>query len=165
MKMQAIIAGRRVHGVGYRMFLLQRALEAGFQRFSARNRVLNGAEQVVVQYEGEPGQVDALGSIIREEHPRDADFSGVVFEPYEGYVVSITDYMHVIQIEQFSRGIPAIISIDRKQDQILLKMDRMGISVAGEIHDLRTDLRSYIDRRLSTMEQDIQQIEAKIGLI
>ncbi|MFA7562512.1 MAG: acylphosphatase [Methanoculleus sp.] len=165
MKMQAIITGRRVHGVGYRVFLLQRALETGFQKFSARNRVLNGTEQVVVQYEGEPEQVDALGSIIREEYPRDADISGIVFEPYEGYVVSVTDYMHVIQIEQLSKGIPAVISIDRKQDQILLKMDRMEISVTGEIHDLRTDMRSYIDRRLSMMEQDIQQIKAKIGLI
>jgi len=126
---------------------------------------ITSVEQVVVQYEGEPEQVDALGSIIREEYPRDADISGIVFEPYEGYVVSVTDYMHVIQIEQLSKGIPAVISIDRKQDQILLKMDRMEISVTGEIHDLRTDMRSYIDRRLSMMEQDIQQIKAKIGLI
>ncbi|NLB00219.1 MAG: acylphosphatase [Methanomicrobiales archaeon] len=165
MKMQAIITGRRVHGVGYRVFLLQRALETGFQKFSARNRVLNGTEQVVVQYEGEPEQVDALGSIIWEEYPGDADISGIVFEPYEGYVVSITDYMHVIQIEQFSKGVPAVISIDREQDLILQKMDRMEISVTGEIHDLRTDMRSYIERRLSMMEQDIQQIKAKIGLI
>ena len=165
MKMQAIITGRRVHGVGYRVFLLQRALETGFQKFSARNRVLNGTEQVVVQYEGEPEQVDALGSIIWEEYPGDADISVIVFEPYEGYVVSITDYMHVIQIEQFSKGVPAVISIDREQDLILQKMDQMEISVTGEIHDLRTDMRSYIERRLSMMEQDIQQIKAKIGLI
>ncbi|MDV2480570.1 acylphosphatase [Methanoculleus sp. Wushi-C6] len=172
MKMQAVITGGRVHGVGYRVFLLQRSLELGFQRFSARNRVQNGSEQVVVQYEGEPGQVDALGSIIREEHPPDADVSNIAFEQYEGYVVAVTDYMHVIQIEQLSKGIPAIISIDRKQDsllekndQILQKMDQMETSITGEIRDLRIDLRSHLDRKLSAMEQDIQQIKAKIGLL
>ncbi len=172
MKMQAVITGRRVHGVGYRVFLLQCSLEQGFQRFSARNRVQNGAEQVVVQYEGEPGQVDALSSIIQEEHSPDAVVSDIAFEPYEGYVVPVTDYMHVIQIEQLSKGIPAIISIDKKQDslleksdQMLQKMDRMETSITGEIRDLRTDLRSHIDQRLSTMEEDIQQIKAKIGLI
>ena len=36
MKMQAIITGKRVHGVGYRVFLLQSSLELGFWRFNAK---------------------------------------------------------------------------------------------------------------------------------
>ncbi len=102
MKMQAVITGRRVHGVGYRVFLLQRSLELGFQRFSARSRVQNGAEQVVVQYEGEPGQVDAFGSIIREERTPGVDIEDVAFEAYEGHVVPVADYMHLLMIEQLS---------------------------------------------------------------
>lgn len=172
MKMQAIITGKKVHDIGYRVFLLQRSLELGFQRFNARNRVQNGDQQVVVQYEGEPGIVDAFSSVIQEEHPRDADVSDITFEPYEGYVISITDYMHMIQIEQLSKGIPAVISIDKNQDkllekhdQMLQKMDQMDTSITSEIHDLRVDLRSHLEQKLSAMEQDIQQIKAKIGLI
>lgn len=165
MKMQAIITGRRVHGVGYRVFLLYKSLELGFRMFSARNRVQNDAEQVVVQYEGEPGQVDALSSIIKEEHPPDADVSDVAFELYEGYVISVTDYLHIIQIEQLSKGIPAILSIDRKMDSMLDKQDRMETSITGEIRDLRTDLCSHLDRRVSAIEHDVQQIKTKIDLI
>lgn len=172
MKMQAIITGKKVHDIGYRVFLLQRSLELGFQRFNARNQVRNGDQQVIVQYEGEPEMVDAFSSVIREERPRDADVSDISFEPYEGYVVSITDYMHMIQIEQLSKGIPAVISIDKNQDKLLLKqdlvlqkMDRMDTSITSEIHDLRIDLRSHLDQKLSAMEQDIQQIKTKIGLI
>lgn len=172
MKLQAIITGKKVHDVGYRVFLLQRSLELGFQRFNARNRVQNGDQQVAVQYEGEPGIVDAFSSVIQEEHPRDADVSDITFEPYEGYVISITDYMHMIQIEQLSKGIPAVISIDKNQDkllekhdQMLQKMDQMDTSITSEIHDLRIDLRSHLEQKLSAMEQDIQQIKAKIGLI
>lgn len=193
MKMQAVITGGKVHDVGYRVFLLQRGLGLGFQKFSARNRVQGGAEQVVVQYEGDSGQVDALNSIIREEHPPDANVSDIVFEQYEGYVISTIDYMHMIQIEQLAKGIPAILSIDKKQDKMLEKMDcmlekqdnmlekqdnmlekqdnmlekmdQMEGSITNEIRDLRTDMCSHFDRRLSTMEADIQQIKAKIGLI
>ena len=39
MKMQASITGSPVHGVGYRIFLLQKALGFGIQRFDARNEV------------------------------------------------------------------------------------------------------------------------------
>jgi len=35
-----------------------------------------------------------------------------------------------------------------KQDQMLQKMDRMETSITGEIHDLRTDLRSDLDKEI-----------------
>lgn len=170
--MQAIITGKKVHDVGYRVFLLEKALELGFRNFNARNQVKNGEQQVIVQYEGEPEIIEAYGALIRAEYPSDAEISDISFANYEGYVISIADYMHVIQIQQLSKGIPAIISIDKKQDrmlekqdQMLGKMDRMETSITGEIHDLRTDLKSYFDRKLSVMEQDIQQIKTKIGLL
>jgi hypothetical protein len=185
MKQQAVITGKKVHDVGYRVYLLQKALELGFRKFNARNQVKDGVQQIIVQYEGEPEIIDAYGAIIRTEHPPDAEISDISFGNYEGYVISITDYMHVIQVEQLSKGIPAIISIDKKQDKMLekqdqmlgkqdlmlgrqdkmlQKMDGMETSITGEIHDLRTDLRSHLDQRLSVIEQDIQQIKTKIGL-
>ncbi|MCX6698468.1 MAG: hypothetical protein NTV68_00850, partial [Methanomicrobiales archaeon] len=141
-----------------------------------------------------------FSSCIRSESPPDAIVSDVSFQEYTGYVISIIDYMHLIQVEQLSKGIPAIISIDKKQDrmldkqdqmlnkqdqmldkqdqmlnkqdqmlnkqdQMLQKMDHMETSITGEITDLRTDLRSYLDRKLSVMEEDIQQIKSKIGLV
>ena len=77
----------------------------------------------------------------------------------------MTDYLHIIQIEQFSKGVPAILSIDRKMDSMLEKQDRMETSITGEIRDLRNDLCSHLDQRLSAMEHDVQQIKTKIGLI
>jgi len=106
MKMQAVITGRKVHDVGYRVFLLQRGLGLGFQKFSARNRVQGGAEQVVVQYEGDSGQVDALSSIIREERPPDADVEHITFEVHEEHSVSIGEYMHMLTIDLLSMIAP-----------------------------------------------------------
>ena len=183
--MQAVITGKRVHGVGYRVFLLQKALEQGVQRFDARNVVSDGEQQVIVRIEGEPAMIDAFQSGVNDEYPPDARVFNISFGTYDGYVISISDFMHLIQVEQLTKGIPAIISIDtkqdrllekqdqmlgkqdqmlEKQDQVLQKMDRMETSITGEIHDLRTDLRSYLDRKLSAIELDIQQIKEKIGM-
>jgi len=172
MKMQASITGSPVHGTGYRIFLLQKALGYGIQRFDARNEVSKEKQQVIVRAEGEPDMIEAFSSFIRSESPPDAIISDISFQEYTGYVISIIDYMHMIQVEQLSKGIPAIISIDKKQDrmldkqdQVIQKMDHMEASITGEINDLRTDLRSYLDRKLSVMEQDIRQIKIKIGLM
>ncbi len=172
MKLQAVITGSKVHEVGYRVLLLEKALESGISRFDARNILNQETQQVVVRAEGEPDQLDAFRSAITGAHPPDAVVSDICFEEYSGYVIAITDFMHLIQVEQLTKGIPAIISIDKKQDRMLdkqdlmlRKMDHMESAITGEIHDLRTDLRSYLDRKLSTMEQDIQQIKAKIGLM
>ncbi len=184
--MQASITGNPVHGVGYRAFLLDKALDSGLQRFDARNEMHDDKQWVIVRAEGEPDIIDVFRSCICDAHPPDAIVSAVSFQEYSGYVISINDFMHKIMVEQLTKGIPAIISIDKKQDrmlekqdqmlgkqdqmlgkqdQMLEKMDHMETSIKGEITDLRTDLRSYLDRKLSVIEQDIQQIKAKIGLV
>ena len=165
MKMQASITGSPVHGVGYRVFLLQKALDYGILRFNARNEVSHEKQQVIVRAEGEPAMIEEFCTFIRSEAPPDATISDISFQEYTGYVISIVDYMHLIQVEQLSKGIPAIISIDKKQDRMINKLDHMETSITGEIKDLRIDLRSYLDRKFSAVEQDIQQIKIKIGML
>ncbi|MDD5189298.1 MAG: acylphosphatase [Methanoregula sp.] len=172
MMMQATISGSKIHEVGYRVFLLDQALAIGFQRFDARNLKPNGLQQLIVRVEGESTQIESFSTFIREEHPPDAVVSDITFQEYSGHITTINDYMHLISVQQLSKGIPAIIRIERmqdqmlnKQDQMLQKMDHMESSITGEIYDLRTDLRSYLDRKLSAMEHDILQIKEKIGLV
>ncbi len=62
-------------------------------------------------------------------------------------------------------------SIDRKQDKMLGKQDQMlekleetKTEIAGEIREMRQDLRSYFDNKLIRIEHDIDLIKAKIGL-
>ncbi|GEM_PF-2427994 len=54
--------------------------------------------------------------------------------------------------------------INNSNQQVIVKVT-MEKSITGEIYDLRTDIRSYLDRKLSIMELDIQQIKQKIGLM
>ena len=108
MKMQASITGSPVHGVGYRIFLLQKALGYGILRFDARNVMNHEKQQVIVRAEGEPALIEEFCSCIRSECPPDAIVSDVSFEEYSGYFMSIVDYMHLIQVEQMITGIHAL---------------------------------------------------------
>ena len=108
---------------------------------------------------------------ITNNKPENAEVSDTIFEDYAGYVIGIVDYMHLIQVEQLSKGIPAILSIDQKQgkmldkqDQMLEKQDQTRTEISSEIRELRMDLRSYLDEKLFKIENDIFQIKAKIGL-
>ncbi len=184
--MQVTITGSNAHGVGYRTFIFNQDFNAGLQRFDAWNLKPNGLQQLIVSVEGESTQIESFSTFIREEHPPDAVVSDITFQEYSGHITTINDYMHLISVQQLSKGIPAIIWIERmqgqrlnkqdqmldkqdqmlnKQDQMLQKMDHMESSITGEIYDLRTDLRSYLDRKLSAMEHDILQIKEKIGLV
>ena len=105
MKTQAVITGSKVHDVGYRIFLLQKALGYGILRFDARNEVSHKKQQVIVRAEGEPAMIEEFCSFIRSEAPPDAIISDISFQEYTGYVTSTIDYMHLIQVEQLSKGI------------------------------------------------------------
>jgi acylphosphatase len=51
-----------------------------------------------------------------------------------------------------------------KQDELIGKMDETKEEIVGEIRDLRSDLKTSLDDRLSRIESDVAQIKAKVGL-
>ncbi len=171
MKLKTKIIGSKVHDVGYRVFLLRKALELGVERFNAYNIKENGTQALVALLEGNEDQIHGFADFARSNKPENADVMDVIIEDYEGYVTGIGDFMHLMQVEQLSKGIPAILSIDRKQDSMLGKQDSMlekldetKKEIVGEIRDLRWDLKSYMEQRLVKIESDIAHIKEKIEL-
>ncbi len=171
MKLKVKITGKKVHEVGYRVFLLRKALELGVERFNAYNTKENGVQALVAFLEGNKDQKNAFMDFVRSNKPENAEVGDTAFEDYEGYVISVGDYMHLIQVEQLSKGIPAILSIDKKQDSmlekqdnVLEKLDETRKDIVGEIRDLRWDLKSYTEQRLVKIERDIAHIKEKIDL-
>jgi acylphosphatase len=171
MKIKTKITGNKVHDVGYRVFLLRKALELGVERFNAYNTKENGVQTLISFLECDSDQILTFQDYVQNNKPENAQVSDIIFEDHTGYIIGIVDYMHFIQVDQLSKGIPAILSIDRKQDRILEKQDQMlekqdqtKNEISGEIRELRRDLRSCLDEKLLKIESDILQIKAKIGL-
>ncbi|CAG0985597.1 MAG: acylphosphatase [Candidatus Methanoperedens sp.] len=171
MKIKTKITGNKVHDVGYCVFLLRKALELGVERFNAYNTKENGVQTLISFLECDSDQILTFQDYVQNNKPENAQVSDIIFEDHTGYIIGIVDYMHFIQVEQLSKGIPAILSIDRKQDKMLGKQDQMlekqdqtKNEISGEIRELRRDLRSCLDEKLLKIESDILQIKAKIGL-
>jgi len=124
-KLKGIIQGDKTHDVGYRVFLLTKAMEIGIERFRASNTFKNNVQAVMFYLEADQTAINEYKDFINSIFPKDAEVTEVLFEDYNGYVTSISDYIHLIQVEQLNKGIPAILGIEKKQGQMLEKQDSM----------------------------------------
>ncbi|WP_456469477.1 acylphosphatase [Archaeoglobus sp.] len=120
MKLKAIIKGK-VHGVGYRVALINMALEYGIDRFSAFNVKLNGKEAVIVLLEAPEEIAEILKARIQTEKPEKAVVESITFEEYKYEVPPIERCMQAFQMEYCERAIRIMLEMLNKQDKMLEK--------------------------------------------
>lgn len=98
-----LMEGKKVQGVGYRIFLLEKALESGIDRIYARNINEDKMEFLVSD---EEDKVNRFYEIVIREKPKDAVVKNIKKEPYDGKVPipSIDRYFQFLTLEQLSRG-------------------------------------------------------------
>jgi acylphosphatase len=156
MKIRAIISGPSVHNVRYRVYLLKMALTEGVEGFSATNMVgPDDIQQVLVLAEGDEEAICDFSSLIKTSTPPHATVVSVDIEPYSKRIIRIMDFLHLIQVEQLDKGIPAILSIQSSQEKMLEKQDQ----TIGEIKALRSDLKTEMNDRFNRMEQELRTIK------
>ncbi len=111
--LKARINGEKVHDVGYRVFLLDLALELGIERFAAKSRIDGGLEVVSVMAEGDDDQIAALRELVASIRPGDARVSDAPIEEYDGRIVSTTDYSQSLMVQIVSDGLLTLQRIER----------------------------------------------------
>lgn len=125
--------------MGYRPFLLQYALVNGFTHFFAINVLSDGKQQVVITLDEKEEAISSFISYISSKRPDFAEVSDIRSEEFEGEVAQTGIYLQDLQFEQLCKGIPAILRIEKsqqemislqkvmldKQDQMLEKQDKM----------------------------------------
>ena len=125
-KNKIIIQGPKVHDVGYRVFLLNRALQSGLIGFSAFNHTLpENLQQIEICIEGDTESIEEYTIDLHDNLPVHAIVDTIFIEPHSKRVITIMDYMHLVQVEQLDKGIPAILSIQSSQEKMLVKQDQM----------------------------------------
>jgi len=175
MKQKIVIAGPRVHGVGYRPFLIALADEFDITKFSVYNSEEDGKQIVIAKADAEDAQLGAFIDAVRARKPKKADVSGIRKETFEGRVPSIVRTSMLSMSSQLAKGIDAIESINgkmdlmlNKQDLTIGKLDQMldkQDETTAEIRDLRDDMVHHSNtERLGRMEKDIRVIKSKIGI-
>ena len=182
MKLKIKITGKKVHGVGYRPWLTDAAIDAGIMGFYVANRIENKEQVVIVLAEGDEWSRSHFEELLRNSRPELANVDRIDTEDYAGDIMSRDKYAAINTCSQMNKAIPLLLSMNNKMDQMLgkqdetvsairsvdNKMDRMlekQDETISEIRDLRDDLVIHSSaNRLSRIEKDIRSIKAKIEI-
>lgn len=170
MKLKAVIKGKRVHDVGYRVFLMGEAMTLGIQGFWAMNLTEDEKQIVIVRAEGDESQISEFRNIIKNKRPEGSDVDEVTFSSCDERVIDMMDYAHLLMAQQLSKGIIVLQKIDHKQDQMLDKQDQMlgkQDTTIGKLDEMKVELtmeirsskEAIIDEIAKTREAIVDEIE------
>jgi acylphosphatase len=95
MKQKAKITGPKVHDVGYRIFLMEAAMDCGVMRISAHWREEDSSQVVICLVEGDEARIAAFRKFIESHKPVQAEVSDITWEDYDGDVMHITEFAQI----------------------------------------------------------------------
>jgi len=173
-KMKVVIAGEKVHGIGYRYFLMEAALNSGIEHFRAVN-VLNHKQEVHVFVAGEKDQLQEFYEFVSTNFPEDAKVREVKRHDYKGYIPKIDSFALVFNVGQMRTFIEVGKSLEgkidislekqdamlEKQDQMLEKQDEM-LSKQEEHIELTKEI-VYETKHISAKQEELIDIAIKSG--
>jgi acylphosphatase len=127
-KRRILIKGKRVHNVGYRPYLMEKAQELKIPYFHAKNvkDKEDGKQVVDARIGGEEGQIDNFLIFIHENWPEHAEIESITVEEkeYEEAIMSIEDFSRVLSASQLSKIVQTGLGMFEMQKQVLGKHDQ-----------------------------------------
>ncbi|MDP2840682.1 MAG: acylphosphatase, partial [Candidatus Methanoperedens sp.] len=123
MKLKIIITGSKVHGVGYRVMLVNKALSLGINNFNVFNTFLQGNQAVFAVIEGDEDVLGEFKDYVNNVKPEETRVDNISFEDYRNAVPPIERVMQAFQMEQWGKGIPILLKMLEKQDSVIERQD------------------------------------------
>lgn len=161
MKLRITITGPKVHDVGYRYFLMNRAMSARIRMFEAHNIEGDGREEVLVLVDGSEQEIKAFRALVEAKRPERAEVSRVLIEDYDGEVMRVGEYAQFCTTVQMNKAIPLL--LDMKEG--LKSMVDGQSEIVNEVRGLREDIAVQNDTEWQArMEKDIRIIKSKLGI-
>jgi len=144
MKLKITIKGK-VHGVGYRVKLINIALEYGIDRFSVFNVEMNGKQAVVCLVDAPDNIIEILKQRVKSEKPKKAIVESIEFEEYRYEVPPIERCMQAFQMEHWGKAIPILLEMrDSIREEGEKTRVELGKIIREESEKTRVELRKVI---------------------
>jgi acylphosphatase len=149
MKLRARIEGSKVHRVGYRLFLANRAIDIDLPGFSAQNRIENGRQVVLAFFEGDESQIVEFRRFIEAEKPPEAEVSSITIQDYQGQVGDTLLFHQKMSSQHLGKGIDAILRMEKKQDMMLDKQD----TTIGILKEVKEDTANISNLQVQMLDK------------
>ncbi len=162
-KKKLVIEGEKVHDVGYRLFLMDLADDFLLPCFSAKNKVKEGRQQVVVLVGGEDGKVETFIASAKKEFPPNAKVGNVCVSDYEGDIRTIKSFSRSFSTSQLSKIANAGVFMLGKQDQTVSIIREGNEKVTKEIREGNNKVSKEIRTGNEKVTKEIREGNNKVS--
>lgn len=168
MKLQITITGPKVHDVGYRYFLMNKAMASRIKMFEAHNIEDEQEQQVLVLVDGGEKEVDAFRKLAQDKRPNRAAVSKIVVEEYEGDVMRVGEYAQFCTTIQLDKAIPVLLDI--RDDIKIMKGDMKDLrddvkEMKGDVKELKGDVKELKGDMKGTRENVKSLVDGQMTLL
>jgi len=164
MKFKVIIKGRKVHDVGYRVFLTNKAHSLGVKNFNTFNTFIDGTQSVIALIEADAEFVEIFKGFINTTAPNNAEVENVSIEEYINRIPPIETCMQVFQMEQWGKGIPILVKMLEKQDQIIDTIKTEGDKTRDVVSGYKSQDIEDLKQEISHIKNTMAKIANKVGV-
>jgi len=156
-----LIEGEKAQSVGYRLFLLEKAMESGIEKIYARNIDKDKVELVVSD---EEDKVKSFYEKIYSELPKEAKVRSVKEEPYDGKIPipSMDRYFHFLMLEELIKWREEVVKIPKCIDKAL-KPISLALSRLGEKFDKVVERFGLFAQYARAMDEKLDKLPERIA--
>ncbi|MBN1324157.1 MAG: acylphosphatase [Methanotrichaceae archaeon] len=156
MKLKIIIAGPRVHDVGYRPYLTELAMRLAIKGFEVFNDEENGRQAVIALVESDQERVVKFCRLAKDSRPELAIVDDVKSEDYAGDVMPLWQFASINTASQMNKAIPVLLKI---QDNTSVTPQ-----ILEEVKGIREEIQPGFALQLRCVKEDIIAIKERLGL-
>ena len=179
MKLKVIIKGRKIHDVGYRVLLVNKAISFGLDNFNTFNTFIDDVQAVIAVIEGNDEIIEEFKAFINTTGQKDADVESINIEEYKNAVPPIERCMQAFQMEQWGKGIPILTKMLDKHDSMLDKQDSMLgkqdsmielqnetiVTIKAEGEKTRDVISNRITQDVADLRQEIDHVKSILSKV
>ncbi len=165
-KIKFKIIGRRVHDVGYRVLLVNKALSLGVDNFNTFNTYLDGVQGVIVVIEANNETIEEFKNFVVSVRPEKSIVDDVSFEEYKNSVPPVERVMQSFQMEQWGKGIPILLQIVDKLDtntSILKDFKEESNENFSDLKSISSKHDIDAGERFSSIQMEISEIKERLS--
>lgn len=164
MKLKFILKGKKVHEVGYRVLLLNKAMSLGVDNFNTFNTFIDGVQIVIAIIDTDIESIEEFKGFVNTTTPEGAELDEISVDEYTNTVPPIERCMQAFQMEHWGKSIPILLKMLDKQDQTITTIKDEGDKTRDAISDHMSQDIVELRDEISHMKTTMAKIASKVGV-